>query len=219
VKHYEVELKAWIPHSRVVDPEEPARASSLLSAGVGGIGLNYSFQSHYRGDNHTGFAGSYRVLSKATFDWDGTTITNFRHVGTYGATHRDWSSRWSSFGRTIRSSSGTESKTASRATSGTKTGANSFSLNMASANPVIMTWAPDIDSSLAGTVDASGNVSLRYTTDLFPSHGLQIRRDGSVIKEEIVNDASGVNALGPVGAAVVGYRLSSNSNTGATTAP
>ncbi len=244
VNKYEVELKAWIPHAKVVDPEEPARVSdwldsitSLAAAAADSLpGVNaklmYEYHSYYRGDGHTGFAGGYRVLSKATFDFDGTTITNFKQVGDYGDSHRDYDYRaWLELSagvgpfRTtlgtvdLLSGSDTETDRATSATSGASTGATAFNLGMASPNPLVMTWAPDIDSSMSGTLDASGNMSISYTTDLFPSHGIQVKKDGAVIKTEVVNDPSGINALGPIGAADLLHRLTSNSNSGSTSAP
>jgi len=236
--HYEVELKAWIPHAKVVDPEEPVRASdwldtiSSVASALSPPGLRaqlkYEYHSFYRGDGHSGYGGGYRVLSKASFDWDGHTISAFRQTGLYGASHRDYNYRaWldlsvgvGSFSKSlgsldVASGSNTETDTASAATSGASASGNSFTLGMASANPLVMTWAPDIDSQLTGHVDAAGNVAVDYHTDLFPSHGFQVKKDGAVVKSQIVNDASGVNGLGPLGAIEIGRRLTSFSNVGA----
>jgi hypothetical protein len=242
--HYEVELKAWIPFAHVVDPEEPARLHDWLDtlSTIGGsilddisvlnAKLNYEFHSYYRGDGHTGYPGGYRVLTKAAFDFDGTSITGFTHVGTYGASHRDWNYhawfdvtagvgpfRTTLYSKDITKKSGTESKTATSATSGASAGASSFSLGMSSANPLVMTWAPTIDSDLTGKLDSSGNMAISYTTDLFPSHGIQVKRDGGVIKEEVVNDPSGINPFGPIAAINIGHRLTSHTNHGTTKAP
>jgi len=97
-------------------------------------------------------------------------------------------------------------------------GANSFSLGFASANPLVMTWAPDIDS--AGTRRlGSGGLTFSYNTDLFPSHGVSVSKNGSAVTTSVVNDASGVNGLGPIGAVLIGQKLSSQSNAGSITIP
>ena len=237
-------MKAWIPHAHVVDPEEPMRASDWLDTILGasnaaadampGVSprLKYDYHSRYRGDGHTGYAGGYRVLSKATFDWDGRTITNFLQVGSYGASHRDydyhaWLEISAGFGPLqtslgsidVLKGSSSESQTASAATSGAVAGASSFTLGTSSANPLVMTWAPTIDADLTGTLDAAGNMSISFTTDLFPSHGIQVKKDGAVLNTKVVNDPSGINALGPIGAADIGRRLTSHSNSGSMTAP
>ena len=236
-EHYEVELKAWIPHDKVVDPEEPMRISDWLdtieglvdgvldSLPFGAVGprLKYDYHSYYRGDNHTGYAGGHRVLSKVEFDFDGTTITNFSHSGSAGATHRDYDYRaWIEFlfgaaSIDVTSGSGTESDTASGTWTGKKVGANSFQLGFASANPVVMTWAPDIDSDGSGTMGSG--LTLSYDTDLFPSHGVRVVKNGTAVKTQVVNDASGVHGLGPIGAALIGHRLTSQTNAGTVTAP
>lgn len=244
VHSYEVELKAWIPFAKVVDPEEPARVSDWLDtissiAGAAadllpGINakLKYEYHSYYRGDGHTGYAGGYRVLSKATFDFDGHKITKFKHIGSYGTSHRDYNYRaWlelsagigpfrKSLGsKTIASGSHTQSATATHATSGSATSATGFSLGMSSANPLVLTWAPTIDSDMTGTLDPSGHMNLHFNTDLFPSHGIHVTRDGATIKSQVVNDPSGINPLGPIGAVDIGRRLVSHSNHGTASAP
>lgn len=245
VHSYEVELKAWIPFAKVVDPEEPVRASDWLdtiSSVASAIAdalegpitakLKYEYHSYYRGDGHVGYAGGYRVLSKASFDYDGHKITNFKHVGAYGTSHRDYNYRaWLELSagigpfrktlasKTVASGSHTQTGTATHATSGSATSANQFSLGMSSANPLVMTWAPTIDSDMTGKLDPSGDMAIHFDTDLFPSHGIQVTRDGAVIKTQVVNDPSGINPLGPIGAIDIGRRLVSHSNHGTTSAP
>jgi len=46
-----------------------------------------------------------------------------------------------------------------------------------------------------------------------------VQKDGVLIHTSIVNDASGVNALGPTGAANVGTRLIAQVNTGTISLP
>ncbi len=231
---YKIELKAWIPHHRVVDPEEPARASDWLDSYTDVVGTiiknlpmfplvspprpEYEFQSRYHGDNHKGYDGSHRVINTVTFSFDGSTITGFSKSGNCGATHRYWSWQlWIAFaGRKWgkKTKSGKASKTATPNVTARKTGARSFTMSFAASNPLIMGPAPDIDSTLNGVFDASGALHLSYQTDLFPSHGVRVYKGGTVAKTRVINDASSVNALGVVGAANVGYRLSRQSNVG-----
>lgn len=217
-KHYRVELKAWIPHSKVVDPEEAFRLTNRVGELADNTPLtDFDYHSHYRGDNHAGYGGGYRVLVVLDFDYDGTAITGMTKSGGYGTTHRDWDWKVTVplIGQ-IASDKGTDAKTATKAMSQTATG-KSFTLTMASANPLVMTMAPNIDSTLTGTFDGSGNLSLSYNTDMFPSHGIRVQRDGAdILAPTIVNDASGVNALGLAGAAELGARLSLQANTGST---
>jgi hypothetical protein len=219
--HYRIELKAWIPHNKVVDPEEPIRKGNYLdtlSLPSSLVGLNYVYSSRYHGDNHASYTGDYRVLSSVEFDYDGTSISGFKHIGTYGESIRYWDAEVKLLGRSVYKTTGDERKTASAATSGSPLG-NGFSMGIASANPLTIFPAPDINSNLDGSFDSSGQLSLNYKTDLFPSHGVQVQKDGVLIHTSIVNDASGVNALGPTGAANVGTRLIAQVNTGTISLP
>ncbi len=187
-----------------------------------GVGPDFEFHSEYRGDNHGGYEGSYRVLSSIEFDFDGVSITNVKRVGDYGTTHRDWEAKATLnllFGElTVGEWSDTEEGTATSAT-GQSASQSSFSLSIASANPLVMTWAPEINATLNGTIASDGTLSLSYDTDLFPSHGIQVSRDGQVIHTAVTNNAERVKAQGAVGAANVGARLMMQENEGGITIP
>jgi hypothetical protein len=71
-------------------------------------------------------------------------------------------------------------------------------MGMASANPLVRTWAPDIDSRLEARMTCEG-LSLTYNTDGFPSHGVRISVDGNIELTKTVNDASWKEALGSDG--------------------
>lgn len=229
--HFRVELKAWIPHRKVVDPEESVRASNLLDLWIGSIPgnpIDVEYTSHYRGDNHVSYGGGFRVLSVAEFDWDGAAISNFVQSGSYGTTHRDYryeifiDNIWPIPNIPLTSSSGTESDTATSATNGSRLSSNSFTIGLASANPVVMTWAPDIDSDLNGTINSvsgSQRLALDYNTDGFPSHGVRVFKNGAIVDTRIVNDASGKAVLGVVGMAVISQGLMSQSNSGTYSLP
>ena len=225
-QHYVVEIRAWIPHDRVVDPEEPARVSDWLDTltdnplNTGLANFNYEFSSHYRGDNHTGYNGSVRVYARVEFDWDGTTISGVNVRSDTGETHRDWTAKYEvntlfGFGPDINlsSDSGSEKDKAPSGASGGGSG-NSFHIAFSSANPLVLTAAPAINSNLTGTINANGALSLDFSTDLFPSHGIQVTRDGQVIHKEVVNDASGVLGEGAIGAALIGAGLTMQFNDG-----
>jgi hypothetical protein len=175
VHTYKIELKAWIPHAHVVDPED-------IPGGE---------KTYFRGDNHAGYDGGYRVLSVTAFDWDGSKISRFRGAGFYGDTHRDHYD-----GGTFK---GADVDTATSATTQKVAGADAVEMGIESANPLVRVWAPDIDSSLKATMVGNGMV-LNYSTDGFPSHGIRVFRDGQVVMTKIVHDASGIPALGNAGA-------------------
>ena len=216
--HFRIELKAWIPHPRVVDPEQ--MPSDIIDGIVRAMPMPVRGESeaHFRGDNHTGYAGSYRVMSVVEFDWDGSHITGLAQSGSYGASHRDWTVRLLALGYEVSRRTGTDTATATSATSGGAAGTAGFSMGMSSANPLVRIWAPTIDSELTGTLSGS-TMSLSYTTDLFPSHGIKVTKNGRQLYNSIVNDASGVNALGAIGAVNVGNRLTSHSNSGSASFP
>src|SRR5205085_11594974 len=83
----------------------------------------------------------------------------------------------------------TEEATAANTTNGAQTGQTSFALEMATANPLV-SGAPDIDSTLSGSVAGNGALTLSYQTDLFPSHGIAVSRNDDAPWNVIVNDAS-----------------------------
>ena len=115
---------------------------------------------------------------------------------------------------------GLPARTAAPGAAAATAAGRTFTLSMASSNPVVITMAPDIDSKLTGTFDASGALTLSYKTDLFPSHGIRVQCNGSdLISPAIVNDASGVDGLGVTAAAEIGARLSAQMNTGSITVP
>ena len=231
VDHYKVELKAWIPHRQVVDPEEPLRASDWLDtltsiAGHGPASLQYEYHSHYGGDNHTGYDGTSRAQASIEFDWDGTTISGFRMSTPTGASpsHRHYNYRawvetlWGA-GPDFEIASGSDTDTgpAGGGCSGRAAGTNGH-LTIAAPNLMTMGPAPDINSDLDFFL-AGSTMNLVWLTDLFPSHGYRVYKNGAAIKTQVVNDASGVNAEGVAGAVNLGTRLISQTNVGIGTAP
>ena len=180
-----------LPGSSLVDPE-------------------YWYHSFYRGDSHADYAGSHRVRSVVEFDWDGKVISGFKATGDFGQSHREWEAKaWLD---TIVGKHDlgywfdAESDRATSEVSGSG-GGNRFAIGLKSGNPLLMTVNPDINADLTGWIAPDGGLSLHYETDSFPSHGVQVSRDGNVIHTGITNDASGVAVLGPVGAANIGTSL------------
>jgi len=233
-----IESKAWIPHAKVVDPEEPLRISNWLDSidslvntamntiDIGGwFGvpltprLKYEFKSRYRGDGHTGYAGSARAHHKVEFDWDGTAISGVTSSGRAEATHRDYSYhawlQWGPFSKDVVKSSGTETGPAARGTTGTASG-SSYDLNISAPNLLVITYAPPIDAHYNGTMSGS-TLNVKWSTDNFPSHGYEVKKNGSPIQTSVVNDASWVPGEGPVGAAMIGTFLSLQTNNGSAT--
>jgi hypothetical protein len=189
--HYHVELKAWIPVGHVVDPLMPFPLPAQLSVHpicrFPGIFLADTVMfAQYRGDSHIGYGQGYRVLSAADFDWNGRNITNFviPSYPHYGTTHLDKV-------QIDPLSTGTcvEEKTVTSATAASTIGRTSFALSYSSPNP-LQPLAPSIDGDLLGSMASDGTLALHYESDLIPSHGIQVVRDGDTIVEDVVNDAS-----------------------------
>jgi len=89
--HYVVNTEAWIPFAAVVDPEMPITEPYRSTLGLQNAfdpncyapplleSLITLVSSTYRGDDHTGFGGSYRLATEVSFDFNRWTdqISNF----------------------------------------------------------------------------------------------------------------------------------------------
>jgi peptidoglycan hydrolase-like protein with peptidoglycan-binding domain len=234
--HYRLEMKAWIPHAKVVDPEAPSGATALLglsprkleqrmlaSMPFGSQATGY--QSYYRGDNHAGYDGGWRVMQVVEFDWDGQRVSNvvLPDMPHFGTSHRDVSMRYFDV-RALDSRwiDDTDEDTANRAVTGAATGQQEVSIGIHSPNPLTMAPSPDIDADVSVFVSSdptfgTEDVTLRWSTDLMPSHAFRIVRNGVEIAEQITNDISAMDATGPTAAAEIAIRLTSKSNGGART--
>jgi hypothetical protein len=216
--HYRFEIKAWIPLAHVPDPEDAVHDIAFTVA-QGSSGAQVSnYVSEYRGDAHSGYDGSFRVLQVAEFDWDGRSITNlaFPAVAHFGTTHRDFSALITSgFPRRTKPFAGVESATVDHAVTKASKG-NEVDLGMSSPNPLTLAPAPDIDADYSFFIsqDTFGieTVTVRWSTDLMPNHGYRVIREGLVVKEHVVNALPG-----PIPAAEIFIRLNSKSNGGADT--
>jgi hypothetical protein len=221
---YEIETKAWIPFPYLVDPERLLTLPYL--ANVEGdcykppsylAELKTTVGSLFRGDNHIPYEGSYRVRSVVSFAWDGSEISNFQATGSYGTTHRDLVYETPT-GQVVCN---TSEDTATKTTSGSGAG-SAFSLGYSSSNPLIVpaSAAPGIDSGITGTIAPDGTLTLNYAEDLFPSHGIQVRINGVAVRTDTIGDASclgAANVFGVSGAALLGWGLTHQTNTGSLT--
>jgi hypothetical protein len=230
VHQYYVALKAWIPFDHIVDPEMPIEPTPYLEAKFiepvcqipsffGQFTTNLI--SVYRGDGHTGYSGGFRVLSSLDFDWNGTQITNLHQVAEphFGTTHRDIHQNGPD-----GAFSCTEQATVTHAVAIQQTGPRSFAMSMDSPNPLVNpSLAPSIDSTLTGSFDANGNLTLTWQSDLFPSHGFYVQKDGNDALTAVTNNPASCmtesDARGTLGAQHLAFGLTHPDNTGYTVLP
>jgi hypothetical protein len=77
-----------------------------------------------------------------------------------------------------------------------------------------------IDSVLTGSVSPNGTLTMSFADDLFPSHGIQIMRDGKPALTQTIGDASCLAAdkvVGVGGAATIAWGLTHQDNRGTLT--
>jgi hypothetical protein len=228
--HYTVELKAWIPKQEVSGlPPIPTPYSLPHGPDCfdpGGTVFEWAtlVSSAFRGDGHAGYdeqgfsgvlaAGGFRVRPVANFDLIDGKIENFKvsdFPQSVGTTHNDlvyYTYPFDTHKCTIE-------RTATEAASGQKTSDTSFELFISSSNPLVP-GAPAIDSTLDGFFTSGERLTLDYETDLFPSHGIRVRRENDV-DTFVVNDVACLTddaVLGLSGAGLLAYGLIRNSNLG-----
>ncbi|CAG7623793.1 hypothetical protein [Actinacidiphila bryophytorum] len=233
--HYRIEAKAWIPQARVVDPESVLGVTTILGSSPRALEQRMldslppgaqptGYLSHYRGDDHTGYAGSHRVVQVIEFDWDGERISNVTKIAlpNFGASHRDVVIRYFDV-RALDTRWIEDSESATATESVVHTPADSeVSLGIHSANPLTMAPSPDIDADLSVFLSSdptfgTEEVTVRWSTDLMPSHGFRLVRDGVEVTTETTNDIAGMTPTGPAAAAEIFIRLNSKSNGGSRT--
>lgn len=242
--HYRVEFKAWIPFDHVVDPYQPnpllfvdPQFQGLLHTLLPGCSpfpptrtlLPTQVETTFRGDSHFQVPGSFRVHLVAEFDWDPATRTmsNFTlspDATNYGTTHLDYtfSSVVPPFPPVATCSA---AGTATTSTLGSKAfGGSGFLLRYSSSNPLVSPQfaVPAIDGRLLGNFDAHSDLHLAFSTDGFPSHGVEVTRDGVVQEDAIVNDASCLDpdsVLSLPGIALLTLGLSDQANIGSFVVP
>jgi hypothetical protein len=214
VDHYVWEIKAWIPLAQVPDPEEALQEARFRLAHLGDEVSDY--HSQYRGDAHAGYAGSARVIHRIEFDWDGTRISNFAATPLqhFGTTHREFSALVKPVGgvqpRAIRDQ---ESRTTDRAVSQSHPNPREVRMGMASPNPLTLFPSPDIDADYTLFISrdfGEDTITVRWSTDLMPNHGFRVEKNGTDLKERVVNALPG-----PLLAPEIFLRLNSKTNGGA----
>lgn len=222
---YDVELRAWIPHARVVDPvmeDETGYtyddAAARSWAAYGRTACNVDTPSswftlvtgYYEGDAHAVFDGSYRVKSHIAFRWDGL---GFAAVDTFPTEpHIGWThvmrtyQYWFDPVETCVLASGLGDGWAARVVDD-----STFELSYDAANPLTPSaFTPTIDGVLRGTFETDGSLTLRVETDQFPSHGLRVVRNGLTQLTALPTDASCLRddqVMGADGAANLGDGL------------
>jgi hypothetical protein len=226
ITHFSVELKAWIPHPSIVDPENPIvlpyfayRRCAALPFAQSLVALT---ASRAAGDNHASYDGSARVRSALEFDFDGQKITNSQAIGALG---RSWLMIVHvnpAAASTLAACSVPRQQTC--CVSAASTSPQGFFVNYAAKYPFT---PPVVTPAIDGRIDvvvapADGSLRIQYSVNWFPSHGVQVIRDGKTLATAIVNDASCIpqsSVEGAVGFATVFDGLNSTRRTGELTVP
>ncbi len=189
---YTVELKAWIPQPRiqvVASPWIPLTAPIIPSVTClpPVVGDLYTGG----GDDHIPYDGSYRVIAKYSFLWDGRRMAHVSVDQAYGTSHM---TQTNALGQSC-----SLSRTTSKRTSITASG-NSFQMLIDSANPFYESWrAPNINTILNARFVAPDRLAVDMITDKYPSHGFRILKNGKPLATVVDFDASCVNTGGPTG--------------------
>jgi hypothetical protein len=214
--HYQVELKAWIPQDHVVDPNIPhqfpypvlatppffpAIQAPRVPCFLFPLGLQLPqifVSSQFRGDAHAAYDGSFRVRAVADFDLDNGQIKNFTvssPADSFGVTSLDYTFRAGGAFGFHQCSQQTQQVVAE---GGSQLSDTSFELSMSADDPLVYPrglgpdspFVPNIDSTLLGSFDSQGNLTLTATHDEFPSHGLRVIHNGVPIETKVTNDVS-----------------------------
>lgn len=187
-----VELKAWIPQWRAVDPEmtggHPTQAgwdAYIPGRTDGGLFCYNPFlhpvpprevQGWYQGDDHDGYEGTSRVKASVEFTLiGGSVISDAATSDSFGVTHQWRAYRWANG---VIDSCILRTAQATQTVSATVTGPHTFKLHYDTSIPTIA-GAPTITGNLEGEVQTNGNLRLHFHhTDSFPNHGVQVVRNG-----------------------------------------
>ncbi|BCJ66700.1 PKD domain-containing protein [Polymorphospora rubra] len=206
VDRYTVTVRAWIPHDEVVDPENPVdgQAVNLRQYCPNRPFRQAYLTSRFAGDDHQAYQESVRGQVAMVFDWDGTAI---QRVGD-PVVKRPSTTRVAEYtdldGRTVTCR---QSATAEPVTSATVTADNALRISLSTKNPLTPPeLTPPIDAILTAAFDGT-DLSVTYTTDLFPSYGFEVKKNSLILGQHLTHDASCVPALGVTGAAQLGIRL------------
>jgi hypothetical protein len=195
---YTITLKAWIPFESVVDPFIPTALPYAITNKPFVLGLvdpncltdkdgdlkGTSVESEYHGDGHADFLGSYRILLRIDFSFDGLIFDFKVSDKETGQTTRTKTYTKKDFLAVCHDSARAKFDGGAETTGG-----NSFKMNISGANPLAFV-APPIRASLTGQVQPNGDIKFKITTGDFPSQGIQVIADNKTILTDIANDAS-----------------------------
>jgi hypothetical protein len=209
--HYKLTIQAWIPFDEVVDPLNPTALTKAAAVALGinlcdfatlmVPGLGSIVEDTFQGDGHSGFDGGYRVQQTLAFDWDGQKIQNFSGQAVWGATHR-LITQFPFPAQPDHRIHCVQTATANSSAIGQQLSDITFHANISTGIPLIPK-APPIVVAVAGDMKPDGSVHLVYQTTEFPSIGIRVERDGTILDTNIVSDAACLQphqVLGPLGA-------------------
>jgi hypothetical protein len=225
---YAIDLRAWIPFDRVVDPYEPAPFGYEASLAYDLSGLDPNcfvpsppdvllayIDSTFAGDNHNDFSTpSWRIRNTAEFLWDdndqiasvmtpGAFFGSYPHVGKTTLTKLYYNGSNVHIGGPC----GRSATLTTPSLLAQQTGPNTFLVQLAGTNPMVAV-APPIRARVEGTVQSNGDVTIDWTGGGFPSLGVEVTIDGITAMTYTFNDASCVPAhLGLPGEKVLGLGL------------
>ena len=219
IDHFVVNTEAWIPFSQVVDPYLPLTVPYLVSQAETVIDPNCynpppdkirstSVTSTYGGDSHTAFgSGTYRLRTEVSFDFNPATdtVTDFTKdaVPAVGTSHRYkvYTSGGSTLASCVQAATATNEQTA-RLTAST-----TFELGYYGKNPLANPQAttPALSGAITGFVGPDGTLTLDYKTTEFPSQGIQVSINGSVVNTDVENDVSCLSSQSVLGLSGVYY--------------
>ena len=220
--HYQVAFKSWIPQFWLVDPATGglplAYAATLLIPNFsnchdpGWLAPITTVYSRFVGDNHVGYDGSYRTSTVVDFDWNGSSISNYKTTLYVGTSHRVLDYFWP--GGLWWSGGSTECWEA-------RTGnVYGFPSSASGANFTFATWGSDsflppgygLGDPLFGQLwgaFSGGNLTLTWNTGQFPSFGFQVQATGQPTYTKTVNDVWGLGSdiSSPLYVPIIGAKL------------
>jgi hypothetical protein len=206
---YDIEIKAWIPHASLVDPVTWVNDNyEVVTAADASSGrppchtspwwiaaLPILADGTFDGDGHTSYEGSFRVRSRVTLRWNGSSISTLVRDATN--LHNETVQRRSYWNLFQSEDCELGRATANDLPEAQQLNSTQFRLSYSSENPRTAAYAfgagsygtPTIDGDVTGTFSATG-LSLTFTTDEFPNHGIRVRRNGLTQRTITATNAS-----------------------------
>jgi hypothetical protein len=193
-QHFHIELKAWIPQPRVVNPINPIPIPVGTLRGIFPSCANPPLTlvySEFHGDGHAGYDGDYRVFVTADFDWDGKEIKNFQSNvgnGNYGTT--TLFETYTLIGTSQILAQCSLSKTATCCVAARVLKPNFFVMTINSGNPFFPGVAPPIKATINATIAEDGSIHFTGLVNQFPSKALKVVLNGNTLDTDTIVDAS-----------------------------